>query len=87
MRGATHPVADVVRRTDVDERPDAALEEGAEEVLRGEAPVVEVRAERGVDGGRAVGEVAARGRIDTKQFLCVRRAEEGSDIPARRGQV
>ena len=39
-RQGTHPVADVVCRADVDERPDAALEEGANVVLRGEGEVI-----------------------------------------------
>lgn len=81
-RTETHPVADPVVRTDVDEHADTPLEKRAEVELRREHHVhrcVEAHADVLVAGGEVCGEQ----RVDANRLPDVRAVEEGIDFPMK----
>ncbi len=85
--GMTHPVADVVGRTDVDEGADAALEKRGDVVVCREGEHVEVRVERLVDRVRAPVEGgSANVWIDADERLDVLIVEKVANIPERASQ-
>ena len=80
--GETHPVANEVRRADVDEGADAALEQRGEVVVRGEGRRVERLPEGLTDGVRVPLEVGpAHGWIDAEERLDVFLIQEVGDVP------
>ena len=69
MQRCSHPVADVIGSTDIYESPNTPLKQRADVELRRERIVIQVRPERGADGGRVSAKIATHGCIDPKQFL------------------
>ena len=80
LPGKTHPVADVVRCTHIDEYSDPPFKESGDVVLCRESPMVDVLPEGLIDIQAVIAEVALLGWIDTKSLLRLLVTQERSDV-------